>query len=85
MTKFTASALNGVELKCKFAFPKNYFTRNFSDVNLRVFYDIGFLAEIAWENVNNVTPRTTLSTKNPFDITSGISLVKGQMVFIWKE
>lgn len=81
MTKFTASALNGVELKCKFAFPKNYFTRNFSDVNLRVFYDIGFLAEIAWENVNNVTPRTTLSTKNPFDITSGISLVKGQMVF----
>lgn len=80
-TRIVASSINGVELKCKFAFAKNYFTKNFADVDERVFYDIGFLAEIAWENVTNLTPRYTLSTKNPFDITSGISMVRGQMVF----
>lgn len=79
--KIVASAINGIELKCKFAFAKNYFTKNYVDVNERVFYDIGFLAEISWENVTNVTPRYTLSTKNPFDITSGISMVRGQIVF----
>lgn len=79
--RIVASAITGIELKCKIAFSKNYFTKNFADINERIFYDIGFLAEIAWENVTNVTPRYTLSTKNPYDITSGISLVRGQAVF----
>lgn len=81
MPKFVPSTITGVEMKCKIAFAKNYFTRNFADVDKRVFFDVGFIAEISWENITNVTPKFTLNTTNPFDITSGVSMVRGQAVF----
>lgn len=81
MKEFYSSVINGVELKCKFAFPKNYFTKNFADAKERIFYDIGFLYEIGWEDVNTSTPVFTLNTLTAMDIASGISMVRGNAVF----
>lgn len=81
MENFISSTITGVELKCKIAIPKNYFTKDFKDVNKKVYYDIGILDSIGWDNVSSTTPKYTLSTTNPYDIASGISMAKGQMFF----
>lgn len=80
MTEFYSSTINGVELKCKFAFPKNYFTKNISDATERMFYDVGFLDSIGWEDVNSSTPIFSLNTMHAMDIVSGISISRGEMI-----
>lgn len=79
--EFYSSTISGVELQCKFAFPKIYFTKNLADVNNKVYYNVGFLAEIGWEINNSATPKYALNSITPIDINAGISIVEGQVIF----
>ncbi|MGL4997675.1 MAG: hypothetical protein ACRC5T_01610, partial [Cetobacterium sp.] len=79
--EFVSSTLNGVELKCKFAFPKVYFTKDPAHKNERVFYDIGFLANIGWQESNSATPQFSLNTIHAMDITAGLSIIQGEFAF----
>ncbi|MGL5716475.1 MAG: hypothetical protein ACRCXX_14160 [Cetobacterium sp.] len=79
--EFYSSTLNGVELKVKFAFPKVYFTKNHEDVNKKVYYDIGVLADIGWETSTSATPQHVLNMIKAMDITSGLSMTQGNMTF----
>lgn len=79
--EFHSSTISGIELQCKFAFPKIYFTKNLADVNNKVYYDIGFLAEIKWEMNNSATPKYALNSITPIDINAGMSFAEGQIIF----
>lgn len=79
--EFYSSTISGVELQCKFAFPKIYFTKNLNDVNEKVYYHVGFLAEIGWEINNSASAKYALNSITPIDITAGMSLVEGQLIF----
>ena len=79
--EFYSSTISGVELQCKFAFPKIYFTKNLADVNNKVYYDVGFLAEIGWEMNNSATPKYALNSITPIDINPGMSIAEGQVIF----
>lgn len=79
--EFYSSTVSGVELKCKFGFPKAYFTKNFKDLDTKIYYDIGFLAEIGWEINNSATPKYALNSMTPIDINPGISIAEGQIIF----
>lgn len=79
--KYVASTISGVELQCKFAFPKIYFTKNLADVNQKVYYDIGFLAEIGWELNNSASAKYSLNSIAPIDVVAGMSILEGQVIF----
>lgn len=79
--EFYSSTVSGVELQCKFAFPKVYFTKNINDANSKIYYDIGFLAEIGWEINNSATPKYALNSITPIDINAGMSFAEGQVIF----
>ena len=79
--EFYSSTISGVELKCVFGFPKAYFTKNFKDLNTKVYYDVGFLAEIGWEINNSATPKYALNSITPIDINAGMSIAEGQIIF----
>lgn len=79
--EFYSTTLNGIELKCKFAFPKVYFTKNPEDRDLKIYYDIGFLAEIGWQESNSATPQFSLNMINAKDITAGMSIIQGEIAF----
>lgn len=78
---FYSSTLNGVELKVRFAFRKSYYTKNASDADQYIFYEIGTLSDIGWNEVNSATPKYSLNTNQPYEIGAGISMVQGQMIF----
>lgn len=79
--EFYSSTVNGVELQCKFAFPKIFYTKNPADVNEMVYYDCGFLAEISWEFNNSASAKHSLNSIQPIEINAGISIAEGQMIF----
>ncbi|MGL5717046.1 MAG: hypothetical protein ACRCX2_28780 [Paraclostridium sp.] len=79
--EFYSSTLNGVELKCKFAFPKIYFTKDFADYEESVYYDIGILVDIGWQKSNSATPQYSLNMIKPMDITAGMSMAQGELTF----
>ena len=79
--QFFNNTINGVELQVKFAFRKCYYTKNTSDANKYIYYDIGTLADIEWKDINSATPKFSLNTLQPYDITSGVSIIQGQMIF----
>lgn len=73
--------ISGAELQCKFAFPKIYFTKNFNDLNKKVYYDIGFLAEIGWSIDNSASPQYALNSIQPIRILPGMSVAQGDIAF----
>ncbi len=79
--RFHSSTINGVELKCKFAFPKIFYTKNPADINKKIYYDCGFLAEISWEFNNSASAKHSLNSIQPIEINAGISIAEGQMIF----
>lgn len=79
--KESYSTISGVELQCKFAFPKIYFTKNQEDKDKKVYYNIGFLAEIGWEINNSASAKYALNSITPIDISPGMSFVEGQIIF----
>ena len=79
--EFYSSTISGSELECKFAFPKIYFTKNPKDKYVKVYYDIGFLEDIAWETSNSATPKYNLTSVHPLDIYAGMEIAEGQMSF----
>ena len=79
--EFYSTTLNGIELKCKFAFPKIYFTKDPADTNLKIYYEIGFLAEIGWQESNSATPQFSLNMISAKDITAGMSFIEGEIAF----
>lgn len=79
--EFYSSTVSGTELRCMFAFPKIFYTRNPKDVDDQVYYDIGFLAEIGWSFNNSASAKHSLNSIDPIEINSGVSILEGQAVF----
>lgn len=79
--EFYNGTISGVELQCKFVFPKIYFTKNFADLNKKVYYDIGFLAEIGWSIDNSASPQYALNSIQPIRILPGMSVAQGDIAF----
>lgn len=79
--EFYKSTVSGVELQCKFAVPKIYYTKDQADLDKKVYYHIGFLAEIGWNVNNSADAKYSLNAINPLEITPGMSVVQGQMIF----
>lgn len=79
--EFYSSTVGGTELQCKFAVPKVYFTKDIADINKRVYYDVGFLAEIGWSVDNSANAKYALNSITPIEITPGMSIAQGQIIF----
>lgn len=79
--EFYSSSINGVNLQVKFAIPKVFFTKNIADKDLRVYYDIGFLATIGWEENNSASANYSLTSIEAVSMHNGLSIVQGEMAF----
>lgn len=79
--EFYSSTISGVNLKCKFAFPKIYFTKKQEDLHKRIYFDIGFLTDIGWKQSNSSSAKFNLTSIGPIDIYSGAIITEGSMVF----
>lgn len=79
--EFYSSTISGVELKVKFAFRKIFFTKQYKDKDDYVFYDIGVLANIGWEEIVPTNPKYSFNMIKAMDISSGMLIVQGDMIF----
>jgi len=79
--EFYSNTLNGVELIIKFAFSKMVFTKDYSDKNNYVYYDIGDLSDINWSEETTASAKYALSSITPIDLPTGISVTTGDMAF----
>lgn len=79
--EFYSSTISGVNLKCKFAFPKIYFTKNQEDLYKRIYYDIGFITDIGWQQSNSASAKFNLTSIAPIDVYSGAVITEGSIAF----
>jgi hypothetical protein len=80
-SNFYSNTLSGVELIVKFAFSKMIFTKKYTDKNNYIYYNIGVMSDISWNEETSASAKYALTSIKPIDLPAGISIASGDMAF----